>query len=188
MPDGAPAPNVFVQAQGQLKTGGDRGNVWLSATTDGNGEFRFSQVPEGTFTLQVRGGSDEQRWRGSLDGIEVNSGVPIEGLRLEVKNAMVVKGRVDMAAFGQQKLRWAWIGFHRLQPDDPPTADGMYTDGVGVDTDTGSFVADELSAGRYRVALNVYSESDRKNQGYPCGTIDVPATGLQNVVLVPQLN
>lgn len=186
LPDGSVAAGVFVQGSGRLKTAGDRGNVWLHTSTDANGEFRFRQVPEGTWSLQVRGGNGETRLRGSLDGIEVSAGIPVEGLRLEVRPAMVVKGRVDLSSFGANKPNWGWLGFYRLQVSDEPTASGDYADGVGIDTGTGGFVADDLTPGRYRIEFNAYDGQNSK--GYPCGTLVVPEAGLSDVVLVPRSN
>lgn len=185
-PDGSPAAGVSVSGQGQLKSlqdGGSRGGAWVHTTTDSNGQFRFAQVAEGSWTLSVRGNRNNPV-RGQLPPIEVVGGVPVEGLRLDLSAAVVVKGRVDFASFGPTRPRWAWLAWHRLQDGDRPDAEGAFTDGTGIDMVSGSFSTTDLSPGRYRVTMHA-QVGDNDSGEYPCELIEVPATGLNELVLRP---
>jgi hypothetical protein len=180
-PDGSPAAGVWVQARGKLK-GADGGDVWLGGPTDAQGGFRFTQVAEGTWTLEVSADGDAPG-RGRLEGIVVNGGLPVGSLRIDMRAALVVKGRVELAAFGAEKPRWVWIGFYRLDPSKPAST-GEWADGVGVDNDTGSFSTGDLTAGRYRIRIYAQGEGDQSVE-YEGEEVEVPATGLQDLLVRP---
>ncbi|MFY9342523.1 MAG: carboxypeptidase-like regulatory domain-containing protein [Planctomycetota bacterium] len=183
-PDGSPVAGVFVQGNGRLK-GADpqRGNVWISTTTDAEGQFHFAQVAEGTWSLSVRS-RDQQHLRGQLQGIEAAGGVPVTGLRIALEPAMVVKGTVDLAALGAKKPQWAWLSFHRLKENDAPTAEGEWADGVSIDLHDGAFTTDDLTPGRYRLQLHAATD-DRQGAEYPCDVLMVPPAGLAGITVRP---
>jgi hypothetical protein len=182
-PKGEPAAGLFVQANGQL-AGSQRGSTWTSATTNAQGEFHLPKIAAGTWSVSVRGNGGGNPMRGELSGITVAAGVPVTGLRLQLRAATVVKGRVDLSAFAAKKPEWAWISFHRLADTDAADADGEWAEGAGINTGTGAFSTDDLSAGRYRARLHVHL--GEKEQGeYPLDVVVVPESGLADVVLRP---
>jgi hypothetical protein len=183
LPDGLPAAGIHVQAQGRMK-GVENSSLWLNTVTDAEGAFKFKQVTAGTWSLTASSRGKEST-KGRLDGIEVNGGVPVEGLRLELQPSLVVKGRVDMQVFAQKKPRWSWVGFYRLPANAAADATGDYVDSVGINRESGEFTSDDLTPGVYRVRLHVSFGEDEKGAEYQCEDITVPATGLEGVVLHP---
>jgi hypothetical protein len=182
LPDGSPAAGVFISASGQVKSAsGGRNSVWAGTPTDAQGAFRFPQVAEGTWTLSARG-RGESSGRGTLPAIEVQGGVPVAGLRFQLQRPMVVKGRLDLAVFGDKKPRGAWLGFRRLGDNDGPEAEGQWADSCRVEMATGAFSADDLTAGRYRLDLNIQGEG-REWSNYEVDPLVVPPGGLDGVVL-----
>lgn len=180
--DGTPLAGLFVQGNGRLKGEKDgNGNIWIRTTTDAEGQFHFTRIAEGTWSLDVRSSGDKPM-RGQVSGIEAHAGSPVSGLRIELKAAMVVKGRVELSTLG--KPQWAWLAFYRLKENDPATANGDWGDSAGVQTDTGAFQTDDLTPGRYRVQLHVQSGEDKQTQ-HSCDLLVVPPEGLTNVVLRP---
>lgn len=186
MPDGTPAVGVFVQGRGRPKTGESSDDMRVGSPTDARGEFHFPQVAEGVWTLSARG-NGEMSGRGELSNVEVVAGVPVTGLRIELQKMLTVTGRVELADLKLGKVRWSYLSWNLLQPNDPPEASGRQTGGGGVDSEKGTFRASNLPAGRYRVVLyvNADGEQDREQGEYPCGIVEVPATGLTDVVLRP---
>lgn len=183
---GAPVEGIRIQAQGKLK-GDERGNnVWMSASTNAQGEFSFAKIAEGTWSLTARrdGRRSENGVRGKLDGIEVTGGVPVSGLRIQVQPAVVVRGRIDLSSFGGKKAEWMWVSAYKLADADAPTANGSWGAGIGVDRTTGDLHTEELSPGRYRLELHAnFGENDHAE--YPLDQLVVPASGLSDLVLRP---
>jgi hypothetical protein len=185
LPDGGPAAGVYVQVQGRLKgSTGEDGQVWLGGPTDANGRFAFTNVAEGTYSLSVRGGG-ENALRGELAGVEVRGSLPVDTLRIELRQAMVVKGRVDLASFGNDKPRWCWLQFERVAGVDGQQGEGTQMTWAGIDRDDGSFSSDDLSPGRYRIRIHAGYEGDRENAAFECAEIDVPPSGLADLQLRP---
>lgn len=188
--DGTPAANCHVQAQGVLKAASKESQVgsaqcWLGAPTDANGHFHFQRVPEGTWTLTVQGGHDRQTpSKGVLADVAVRAGSATDTLRIEMAASIVVKGRVDLTVFGAKKPRWGWIAFYRIKPDTPANERGDQVDGAGLDMDNGEFISTDLAAGRYRVRLHIAGENQNSAE-YEVSDLDVPATGLTDLVLRP---
>ncbi|MEO6597897.1 MAG: carboxypeptidase-like regulatory domain-containing protein [Planctomycetota bacterium] len=197
MPDGSPATGVFVQAQGQLKpvggTGGGTGkgvegtggSAWLGSPTDAKGAFHFAPIAEGTWTLEVRGGRGENSARGELKGIVVTGGVPMDSLRIDLRAAIVVKGRVDMQVMGAKKPQFVWVGFYKIPEGAALDKIGEYVDGAGINNSNGEFSTSDLEPGRYRVRVHAQID-EKKNAEYFCDDLTVPANGADNVVLVPR--
>jgi hypothetical protein len=181
---GAPVGGLFVQANGQLAGAARGGNAWMSASTNAQGEFTFPKVAAGKWSLDVRGGGDKDGMRGRLRDIDVAGGVPVTGLRVELRAAMVVKGRVDMSAFQAKPPEWAWISFHRLADTDNPDAEGQWGTGIGINTSDGKFSTDDLTPGRYRTRLHSQI-GERESAEYPLDVVVVPPTGLSDLVLRP---
>ncbi len=183
-PAGSPAGGLFVQAHGQLAgEGSRRGNAWMHTTTNAQGEFHFPTVAAGTWSFEVRGNGKEGM-RGQLAGIEVTGGMPVTGLRIDLRAAIVVQGRVDLSAFAGKRPEWAWISFHRLADTAAADADGEWSTGVGIQTDNGSFSTDDLTTGRYRLRLHMEA-NEGESAEYPLDVITVPPTGLAGLVLRP---
>lgn len=182
LPDGSPAANVFVQGRGKPK-GSEHENIWLHASTNTNGEFHFDQVAEGTWNLTARLGGEESA-RGELTAVEAVGGVPSTGLRIQLAVMMKVTGRVDLAAFGATKPRWCWIEF---QPAADVAASKRGTQYCGIDMEKGAFECDELSVGQWNVKLHVEfpQGANRESAQYSCDSLNVPASGLADVLLRP---
>lgn len=186
LPDGSPGAGLHVQAQGRLKSaieGQGDGSCWLGAPTDAEGRFQFAQVPEGTWSLTADRRSGDPA-RGSVSDLAVRAGVPMTDVRIEMKPTLVVKGRVDFAAFGATKPQWVWIAFYRPTDKTPPGQPGDHVDSAGVDMNSGNFMTSDLTPGPCRVRIHVAFE-DKEGQEYECQDIDVPPTGLTDVVLRP---
>jgi protocatechuate 3,4-dioxygenase beta subunit len=152
-PDGSPAAGVHVQAIGRpFDEASGTGNSWSSELTDAAGRFAFTDVPAGTFTLRVDGDGSEAL-RGELGDLRAEGGRPLDGLRLQLRAAIKVSGRVDLAVFAT-KPDWIWVGIHRPDQKDPgkPDRSNQIT-GFSVEDD-GSFVTHELDPGRYFVRLH----------------------------------
>ena len=182
-PDGEPAAGVFVQVRGKLQSAtGEGGDVWLGSPTDANGRFAFDEVAAGIYSFSVRSGrgDGDDGLRGEREGVEVVGGLPLQNLRIELQAALVVKGRVDLAQFGDDKPRRCWLQFERVADD----GEGQ-THWSGTNRDDGSFSTDDLRPGRYRVRMRANFTGDRETEAYECGEIDVPPTGLTDLVLRP---
>jgi len=110
--------------------------------------------------------------------------MPVTGLRIQLRAATVVKGRIDLSVFGNKKPDWAWVSAHRLADNDPPDANGSWASGFGIDAGTGNFSTEELSQGRFRFRLHAQL-SDKDNAEYPLDVLVVPAGGLSDVVMRP---
>ena len=182
-PSGEPVAGVNVQGQGQLKGAEKGATTWINTQTNAQGEFVFDKIAEGKWTLTVRSNRGSAV-RGQLAPIELVGGAPVTGVRLQLEAAIVVKGRVDMALFGEKKPEWGYISFHRLKDEDPPEANGTWAEGIGFDMRTGTFQTSDLTAGRYRLRLHT-STGEREQADYHLDTLVVPATGLSDLVLKP---
>lgn len=186
LPDGSPAASMHVQAQGKLKgTGENEGNCWLGESTDAQGNFRFAQVPEGTWQLTAQGGrGKDDRVRGTLKDVVVTAGIPRDDLRLTLTPALVVSGRVDLAAFAT-KPEWTWVGFYRITDKTPPNEQGEYAEGAGIDGDAGTFSTNDMSPGRYRVRIHAQMGDNQPGLEFECQDIEVTTEGLRDLVLKP---
>tara|TARA_R110002072_G_scaffold264409_1_gene423119 strand:- start:23033 stop:26053 length:3021 start_codon:yes stop_codon:yes gene_type:complete len=183
LPDGSPGARVFIQARGRLKVDGELGgSSRQSMVTKADGSFKFSQVPEGMWGLEFQSRDGDNRWRAKLENIAVGPGATSDSLRVEMVAQMLVKGRVDLAAL-PEKPRWGYLVFHRLKPGDAPTANGDSQNGISY-RGNGEFVADDLTAGRWRVVLHTQGKDSKE---YECGVLNVPPAGLVDVVLAPQI-
>jgi hypothetical protein len=113
--------------------------------------------------------------------------VPVTGLRIELQKMLTVTGRVELADLKLGKIRWSYLSWNLLAANDGTEAQGRQTAGSGIDGEKGTFRTNNLPAGRYRVVLYVNAEQEQGNeQGeYPCGIVEVPATGLTDLVLRP---
>lgn len=182
--DGSPAAGVYVQARGRLKSAdpNSHDSIWIGSPTDSQGRFSLSQVAEGTWSFDVRG-NGEQGGRGKLDSVVVAGGVPQLDLRIELVRGIPVKGRIDMAAFGERKPRWMWLQFHRL-PADGGEGYGEEAGSSGVDRRSAEFKTEDLPAGVYRVSMWANFEGG-PGKRYRCGDITVVAPGVEGLVLRP---
>ena len=74
-----PAGKVFVQARAQLGERGFEGRVRKYIGTNDDGTFSFKDCTEGTYTIRVEGGDDEQSYEAQLTKIEVRAAQPVWG-------------------------------------------------------------------------------------------------------------
>ncbi len=179
---GAPIAGLFVQARGALKGAEKRSNVWRNTSTDAKGEFSFSKVAEGQWSISARG-SGRDGMRGELEALEVTGGIPVSGLRLTLRPAVAVKGRIDLSVLGGKKANWIWVSTTRLGDGDVEVT-GKQSPGIGVARDTGNFTSQDLTPGRYRLRLHVGFDNN-ENGEYPLDVLVVPPAGLDGVVLRP---
>jgi hypothetical protein len=180
LPDGSPAGKVFVQARAHLGDRGFEGRVRKYIGTNDDGTFTFKDCAEGTYTIRVEGGDDEQSYEAQLTKIEVRAAQPVTGLVIELKEKVMTTGSVDMTAV-TDKGRWRYMVVKRLDPVAPPN-EGPVSMGFGVDKD-GSFSTDEVFPGRYELELMVGVKGGERVI-YACGVIDVGATGAKELKLV----
>lgn len=180
--DGSPAGGVHVRVHGRPLEGKAGGDVWEHAITDADGAFRVDRMPEGIFSVEVEA-SEEQPQRGRLDGVRATSVEPALALRLRLREAVLVAGRVEASSFAQQPQR-GWIEFKRPDPQHP--ADPMRGDhvtGTGFD-EALQFDTRALLPGTYHAVMHVHTEG--KWERYPVAEpLVVPPGGIQGVVLHP---
>jgi uncharacterized GH25 family protein len=180
LPDGTPAAGLFVQARGKLKGSERRNQVWLGAPTNSQGEFVFSQVAEGKWSLQVDSNGEESP-RGKLAEFETTGGVPVAGLRIDLQAPTVVRGTIDLAALGSTKPRWVWLQFE-LEVEGATTPDRSgRSQYAGVEMEPGTFHTDDLEPGRYRVTLHASAEN--ASTRYACDFLVVPVGGIRDAKL-----
>lgn len=183
MPDGSPGAGIFIRARGRLRVDGKlEGSSRQNVVTKSDGSFKFSEVSEGIWSLEMQKRDGDNRYRANVENIEVGPGAVSDSLRVEMQEQMLVKGTVDVAAL-PEKPRWGYLMFHRLKPGDPPNANGDVQQGQGY-RNNGEFVADDLTPGRWRVVLHAQGKESKQ---YECGVLDVPAAGLDGVKLTPQI-
>ena len=180
-PVGGAVAGAQVIAEGQAKQGG--GRLYQFTMTDSQGSFRLSPLAEGTWKVSVRHRGD-QGGRAEQEGIVVGPGNSVSGLRLQLVPSIQVQGRVDTAVFGNDKLTWAWMAFHKLPENGAPNQYGDQVNGVGIDRDSGRFSTDDLEAGTYRVRLHGGLEKGGSKSWY-CGEIVVLPGGAKDLVLRP---
>jgi hypothetical protein len=182
LPDGSPARKVFVRAEAKL--GESSGRARKFGSTNDDGSFRFDGCVEGVWRVTAEAGEDDERSEGQLRGLELKSGQPLSGLRLQLQAQLTVSGTVDLSVL-EERGRWRYLTFER---SDAPEGDRS-SRGVGVGDD-GRFVSADLLEGRYEVKLTVSigggSRGDRRRVTYTCGVLDVGAQGLKDVKLVPR--
>ncbi len=184
LPDGRPASGITVDAQGRLKSANpEAGRCWLNASTDAEGRFRFVQVPEGSWDLTAQDLRDRDNpVRGRLVDVAVTGASSDDSLRIQLEPVAVVKGRVDIAAFGK-KARWIWVGFARIKADTPPGERGEHVTGTSANVESGNFQEDHIDAGTYRIRFQVGFGDSR--QEYLGPDIEVPKSGVRDVLLRP---
>lgn len=152
------------------------------SVTDAQGQFRLSPVAEGTWTISASARGDNAG-RAELKDVQVAPGASVQGLRLMLAPAVRVEGRIDVAVFGNDKPRWAWIAFHK-PPENGQGDYGRQVQGVGISIEDGKFSTTDLEAGTYRVRM--WGGYDRgNNKTWNCGELIVPPSGVKDAVLRP---
>ena len=181
MPDGSPAAKMFVQARAQLGARGFEGRVRKFLPTNDDGTFTFRDVAEGSYTIRVEGGDDDQAYEAQVTKVEVRASQPVAGLVVQLKAKVMTTGTVDMSAVAD-KGRWRYMTVKRLGPAVAPPNEGTVSIGFGVDED-GSFSTDEVFPGRYEAEL-IVNLKGREQVNYACGVIDVGEGGAKDLELV----
>lgn len=182
-PDGGPAARVFVSAQGRLTGGAGRGgNSWKYTRTNQDGSFSFKDVSEGTWSLEFNGRSDDLNLRAKLPDLVASNGSPTTGLRIQLESTVVVKGRVDLGRLNP-KPKSGSLTFYRLKLSDSPDAKGDRA-GWARFRESQTFECDDLMPGRYRIRMDTRGD---KRASYVCGVVDVPAAGLEGMLVTPQV-
>lgn len=179
LPDGTPAANLRVRANGSFGEDGRR-SARLSERTDDAGAFRFEGIAEGRWTLSFDGRVDERRYEADDVVFDLTAAQPQIGLRIDLRASLQVTGRVDASALPEAARR-GFLMLTRITEGEQQERRGG-TSWHRVDED-GEFRADGLDPGRYSASLRV---DDGPEGGYACGELQVPPTGLTGVVLVPR--
>ncbi|MBL9079228.1 MAG: hypothetical protein JNL08_17130 [Planctomycetes bacterium] len=184
MPDGRAAPNQFVQMRGRLKgSSKEDGEVWRGGSTDANGRFSFEEIAEGSYSFTVDGQGDNPV-RGELKDVAVSGSLPIDGLQMQLRAKLIVKGSFDIAAFGNDRPDRCWLRFERKGTQDGDSNE-RNTRWAGVDRDAQTFATDDLEPGTYQVRAYADYDSDREGGWYECAEIEVPPGGLSDLRLRP---
>lgn len=180
LPDGSPAGKIFLRAEANLGENGRDGRARKFGSTNDDGTFRFEDVAEGIWTIRAEGGTDDGRYEARVDNLEVRSSAPATGLRIQLKAKLMVRGTVDLSAI-EDKGRWRYLTFYRIDPADPSKERRAGGDGIG---DDGSFSTDDLTAGRFRAELMIGYEG-RERGTFDCGFVDVGTVPIEGLKLLP---
>ncbi len=148
-PDGRPAENVQVSANGRIEQQAADGstsqsNVWFREETDANGRFVFEQVPCGVYSLEAQ---NDEVGRGQLADVQATDGFGVRNLQIQLDRVYTARGTLDLSIFGEQKPRWLSIRFRPVGGDDN---DGNW---IQVDNEDGTFEAEGLSSGEYELLI-----------------------------------
>ena len=153
----------------------------LQTTTDSKGHFLFERVPSGRYSLRAEAPGD-RHMRGSIDSIEVVTGLQVSGLEVVLRGTIVVSGRVDRTAMGDAEARGMWLEMNRQ----------AIRDGVEIWVDSergrvdreGNFRVEGLVPGRYRVQVRTWGRGGGKEYRHS-DLIDIPDRDVQDLVIVP---
>jgi hypothetical protein len=145
--DGRPAEAAVVEVSGKSAAGG--GSVNLNALTEADGSFSLSNVPVGEYTIRAR---VREEGRARLEGVEVGD-LPTRGVELRLVRSQTVKGRLDLAAIGQDSSRGVW-----LQLQEPGQSGRSGASFTGVDSE-GAFEFSDVLPGTY--TLRVFARNRR---------------------------
>lgn len=156
-PDGAPAANIQLGIQGSSLQGSQEHSdtIWRPASTDSEGRFVATRLPEGVYKIEHRGHGEGAQFRGEIADIRVEAGRPRTDIVLRLEAAIVVKGRVDLTPAGTAP-DWGWLSLHRTDPaapNDRSKTSGSVNSGVGIDKE-GKFQSNELDEGLYWAELH----------------------------------
>ncbi|MEY4828913.1 MAG: hypothetical protein RLZZ562_709 [Planctomycetota bacterium] len=188
-PDGSPAANVFVNANGEPfeKTEGRSDQIWRNERTDSEGKFAFERVPEGNYSLQMRDwGNEGEKFRGELSDVRAEAGRPRADIVLRLRASIVVKGRVDYSSIGVTP-EWAWMTMRKADPAAPNDRTKWLPEkeeGISVQKD-GEFSSNDLDAGNYWATLHCNAGEEWKEFEI-LESIQVGPGGASGLVLHPQ--
>lgn len=164
--DGRPAAGVNVQ----MSASHDGVSHNASGVTDANGRFEIKRVPTGEHTVSA---SAVDMGRGNTK-VTVTAGTHTNDVRLQLNRTYTVKGNVDMTKLPKHEDGdWAYVVF------EPIDGKGQ-SSGVSVDRDDGTFAADDVSPGKYRIRVHCaapgewFHESDVEVLGDTSGLRIVP--------------
>lgn len=180
-PLGAPLAGAQVIAEGKLRTGSNQ--VYQFTMSDSQGTFLLSPLAEGTWKISVRV-RGENPGKAEAAEVQVLPGSAVQGLRLQIVPSIKFEGRIDLAVFGEEKPRWSWLSFHKIEANAAPGQYGSHAGGANVDRGDGKFSTSELVAGTYRVRLQASFEKGG-HQTWTCGEVVVPPNGASGIVLRP---
>jgi hypothetical protein len=165
-PDGSPAANVFISANGEPfeKTEGRSDQIWRNERTDSEGKFAFERVPEGNYSLWMRGwGNEGDGFRGELSDVRAEAGRPRTDLVLRLRASIRVKGRLDYSSIGITP-EWAFMTGRKADPaapNDRTKALQAEEQGISVNKN-GDFDSTDLKEGTYWATLHCKVGEEQK--------------------------
>ena len=92
----------MARARAQLGARGFEGRVRKFLPTNDDGTFTFRDVAEGSYTIRVEGGGDDQAYEAQVTKVEVRASQPATGLVVELKAKVMTTGTVDMSAVAER--------------------------------------------------------------------------------------
>ncbi len=135
--DGAPAVGCRVTL---------RGAATQSAMTDERGRFSISMLAAGSYGVEARGA---RGGRAELGGVEVAASRTPTSVDLRLQRTFTVRGRVEMAAFGERP-QWLWMSVTSVEDEGQPRR--RRNSGSQVSTE-GLFTVEGLLPGRYTASF-----------------------------------
>ncbi|MBK8974290.1 MAG: carboxypeptidase regulatory-like domain-containing protein [Planctomycetes bacterium] len=186
--DGSPVAGARVNASGEIDTGALPGSpteagggpesgssASFREETDARGRFVFERIPAGVYSLQVR---HQELGRGQVGDVRAGAGFGVTDLRIELSPVFKVRGRIDLSVFGEQKPEWVWM---RLEQD------GSEPVWSGIDKDDGSFAADGVSPGTWRIVVMHSGTPVQSGELVGAQPVTVVASDVENLTvrLVP---
>lgn len=163
--DGRPAEAAIVEVSGKSGAGG---SINLTALAEADGSYSLPKVPVGEYTITAR---VREEGRARLEGVEVGD-LPALGIDLRLVRSQKVKGRLDLAAIGQDSTRGVWLQLQ--QPGQTGRSGASFT---GVDSE-GSFEFDDVLPGTY--TIRVFARNRRFNHQ---GEVVVGARDVEGLTL-----
>jgi len=167
--NGGPAAGAEVGLRAEGESGEFNSGTRMGLIADRDGRFFFESVPAGTYRLRAhRDGYTEA----VIHDIVVPVGGEPPPQELYLSRGIEVAGLIELPQ-GREPPRFVWVNFQSEGKD-------RASSGARVDRESLKFKVDGLKPGRYTV--QVYA-----GESYEPIVIDVPAGGLDGLVLRPQL-
>lgn len=175
-PDGAFVADAEIQADGVFTAveGRPSGSLSRRTRSDARGRFRFERLPVADW--RIRGEKDGVGRSGDLQTSSTAGGVAA-GLELVLAATHRVRGRLDMAAFGEPAVRQVYLWVSDVE--------GRGRNGWASVSADGEFELSDLSDGRYRVQINVRRVDDQWQQYHGADEFEVLGRDLEGHAIRP---